>query len=100
MRKPFKIFTKPESIQPEDEATHIREENKYEKHILNLQTIEGFYDKWCNLISYYKTHEEAYEALEESYLFYFGRRKYKTYDSFRVSVQNWRKNVNNCKEAK
>lgn len=68
----------------------VREEHKYERHILALQELSGFYDKWCTMIPDYKTHEAAYESLEKMYLYYFGKRRYKNFETFAVSISKWR----------
>jgi hypothetical protein len=59
---------------------------KYEPHILRMQEFIGFYDQWCSLIGYYQTHLEAYEATERMYENYFGKRRYKNFETFKVLV--------------
>ena len=42
-----------------------------------------FVNAWFRLLPSHNTYEAAYEALEDIYLGYFGRRKYSNYESFR-----------------
>jgi hypothetical protein len=56
----------------------------YDAHILAMQEYPGFYQQWVSRLAYYPTNEAAYEATEEFYSLYFGRRKYKNYESFKV----------------
>jgi len=80
--------TKPPSKEP---GFVIRPEFKYEKHILAMQTIEGFYNEWTTRLGYYTNYEEAYEATETFFQMYFDRRRFKDYDSFRSSLRSWLK---------
>ena len=59
---------------------------RYENHILKMQDFEGFHRKFCALIGYYATHEEAYEAAERIYESHFGRHRYKNYETFKATT--------------
>lgn len=57
----------------------------YPRCILKLLTNEGFdlkFHKYCKIENNY---EDAYEKVEQLHMFYFGIRKYKNYDSYRVT---------------
>ena len=56
-----------------------------EPHQKELMTLEGFERAFVKMIGLYQTYEEAYEAVERQYLFIFGGRKYKNYESFRAA---------------
>ena len=58
----------------------------YEDHILKMQDFHGFYAKWTSLIGYYKTHEEAYDAVERIYFTHFKRTRYKNFETFKSTV--------------
>jgi len=62
---------------------------KYQNHILKMQEFIGFYDKWCSMLGYYNTNEQAYEATERIYKNYFGKRRYKNFESFKVTVSKY-----------
>jgi hypothetical protein len=47
--------------------------------------IEHFDARFIELTSEHTTYQEAYEALEEEYSKLFGIRRYKNYESFRIS---------------
>ena len=49
-----------------------------------LIDLRYFINAWFNLLPHHETYEKAYEALEDIYEDYFGRRRYSCYDSFRV----------------
>jgi hypothetical protein len=75
----------------------IKPEFRYEKHILALQKIEGFYNEWTSRFGYAKSNEEAYEMTEVFFQAYFGKRRFKNYDCFRSSVSQWLKKRNDSK---
>ena len=56
----------------------------YPPHILKLQTMEGFLSFFYDMTYHYPKHEEAYDHCESIYERYFGVRRFKEYDSFRV----------------
>ncbi len=78
----------------------IKPEYRYEKHILNLQTMQGFYDEWISRFAYSKTNEDAYESTEIFFEAYFGRRRFKNYESFASSVSQWLKKRNEIKDIR
>lgn len=49
-----------------------------------LSTADGFTNRWYALLRIYRTHAEAYEAVENEYSEIFGRRRYSCFDSFRI----------------
>ena len=59
-----------------------------------LLTIEGFSEAFQRNIKNFPTHEAAYEQVEESYFYFFGKRKYTDYESFRVTYSKWSKKKN------
>ena len=69
----------------------MSEEIVYSKEILKLLNIDGFSEKWVSLLHKYPSNKAAYEAVEEIHLKYFGKRKYKNYNTFRVMFD--RKNI-------
>lgn len=73
----------------EEDVFSVKPEFLYEKHILKLQTMQGFWDEWISRVPRSKTNEDAYEATEIFFQTYFGRRRFKNYDSFRSSVCQW-----------
>lgn len=57
----------------------------YPAYILALNTDEGFNDFFYTMCQeYVGSYELAYEATERHYMEYFGRRRYKNYDSYRT----------------
>ena len=59
---------------------------KYPEDILNLQSFEGFRDRYYGYLSDSDNYKDAYETTENEYETYYGKRKYKNYDSFRVTL--------------
>ena len=55
------------------------------EHIRKLQEIEHFAGLFWQLCADYGTYERAYEAAERIYQTYFGKRRYKNYESFRIA---------------
>ncbi len=55
-----------------------------DKDIIKLINPREFVQAWFNMLPNYPTYVAAYEALEEIYSGYFGRRKYSEYKSFEV----------------
>lgn len=60
--------------------------------ILALLSASGFERKFHKNCSFSKTYEDAYELTEKEFEFNFGKRRYSSYDSFRVTKN--RKNRN------
>ncbi len=53
--------------------------------IIQLADPKEFDLAWYRLIAQDLTHEQAYEHLEEQYRSVFKRRRYASYDSYRIS---------------
>jgi hypothetical protein len=49
-----------------------------------LLTSKGFIDAFWEMLSYYCSHELAYDAVERQYEAQFGKKKYSSFDSFRI----------------
>jgi hypothetical protein len=60
-----------------------RENSEIPDYILKLQEIKGFTENFIEVLSFYTTQEEAYEAVERIYFRYFQKRKYANFESFR-----------------
>jgi len=69
----------------------VESKSKYEKHILKLLDIHGFYEFWITRIPHTKTYEEAYESAEGFFFAHFDRRRFASYESFRVSLSRYLK---------
>ena len=61
----------------------------YSKETKDLGTPDGFINVYWDQCKKYTTYEAAYEATELLHIKYFGYRRYKGYESFRV-VKNRR----------
>ena len=59
--------------------------------ILVLLSARGFQEKFHSNCKITKTYIKAYEETEKEYESYFGKRKYSSYDSFRVVMNRKRK---------
>jgi len=55
-----------------------------DKEIRILINPREFVNAWFRMLPHYPTYNAAYEALEDIYEDYFGRRKYSSYKSFEV----------------
>jgi hypothetical protein len=88
------VVNVPEPITEVVETFTIKPEFRYDKHILALQKIEGFYAEWISRFAYSKSNEEAYESTEVFFKAYFGKRRFKNYDCFRASISQWLKKRN------
>ncbi len=62
--------------------------------IIALLTPNGFDDRFWEYAGKEKTYKVAYEKLEDEYSFYFGKRKYSDYNSFRNCRDKRIKNAN------
>ena len=59
--------------------------NRYPPEILALNNFKGFFEKYQEYYENPKlTQTKAYEKAELDHIKYFGRRKYSTYESFRM----------------
>ncbi len=52
-------------------------------NIIALLSPEGFDEKFWDKAAQTKTYKEAYEKVEEEYQFYFKKRRYSDYNSYR-----------------
>jgi hypothetical protein len=66
---------------------------KYEKHILNLQNMEGFLSMFWEMIYHFNNHEEAYDECESIFMRYFDRRRFADYESFKSSKSQYLKKL-------
>ncbi len=62
-----------------------------EPHLQRLLTTHGFICAFWEMSGEYRTQPEAYEAVEILHEQTFGKRKYKDYESFRVTMQTFLK---------
>tara|TARA_R100000655_G_scaffold106022_1_gene154836 strand:+ start:145 stop:366 length:222 start_codon:yes stop_codon:yes gene_type:complete len=62
----------------------------YPKEVLDLLSKKGFDRKWSVYCNTEKNYEDAYEKVEQLHKFYFGQRKYKNYESYRISKRKRR----------
>jgi len=53
---------------------------------LKLTDPREFRNAWHENLSNFPTYEKAYDALEEKYKKAFGKNRYASYDSFRIST--------------
>jgi len=51
--------------------------------IIQLNSKEGFISAFFEMVPSFKTHIEAYEALESEYESIFNKRRYSNFESFR-----------------
>jgi hypothetical protein len=65
---------------------------RYQPEILSMLEMPGFYARYCKMISRHETNEEAYEATERQFKSYFGKPKFKNYESFASRLSQWLKN--------
>ena len=55
-----------------------------DKEIIQLINSKAFVEAWFRMLPQYSTYVAAYEALEDIYEGYFGRRRYSSWKSFEV----------------
>lgn len=55
-----------------------------EPHLQRLLEPEGFIECFYEMLSYYQKQEDAYEAVERQHEAEFGKRKYSSFESFRI----------------
>ena len=77
------------TIEEQQEVFTVSPEHKYEQHILKLQTMQGFYDEYISRLGYTSSNAEAYETTEVFFEAYFGKRRFKNYDSFRARMSQF-----------
>jgi len=66
--------------------------------ILALLSPKGFEERFHNYCKKEKTYKIAYEKTENDFEKYFGKRRYTSYDSFRVVMQRKMKQSFNDKK--
>ena len=71
---------------------------KIKLEILALLSPAGFEKRFHKNCQVVKKYEDAYELTEQEYEEHFGKRRYSSYDSFRVTKN--RKNRNNTPRRK
>ena len=65
---------------------------RYPLEILAMLTHDGFDERYHDHCKTSKTYVEAYEKTELEFEDYFAKRKYSSYDSFRITHNNRMKN--------
>ena len=60
-----------------------------EKHILELNTVEGFITRYWEFMCVYPTCRDAYEAVERQHSGAFGKRKYNDYNTFKAVLSRF-----------
>lgn len=58
-------------------------------HLLRMMESEGFVQFYLEILPYYDTCEQAYEAAERQYENGFGRRRYSDYQTFKVILSRY-----------
>jgi hypothetical protein len=56
---------------------------------LKLNTSQGYFLRYFQLLAIYKDYQTTYEALEEEYMTVFNKNKYSSYDSFRKAKSKY-----------
>jgi hypothetical protein len=69
---------------------------KIKFEILKLLSMKGFSEKFYDYSKKTKTYREAYEKTEKIYEKNFGKRRYSSYDSFRVVMNRKMKQCSNA----
>lgn len=62
-----------------------------DKHMQKLLTVEGFIERYMEMLPDYWSGLEAYNAAEKQHEMTFGKRKYSDYDTFRVVLSRYNK---------
>jgi len=62
-----------------------------EQHYLDLLTVDGFIQRYWDLVCHYPTRIQAYEAVERQYEMAFKKRKYSDYSTFAQTLSRWNK---------
>ena len=72
-----------------------------EQSALVLLTVEGFIARYYEVLPEWGNNVSAYNAVERQYEWYFGKRKYSDYESFRITLSRFitKKNTNVKKET-
>jgi len=61
----------------------MKNTNELQDYEKALFTSDGFISEYYELMGDYQNQQKAYEALERQFFRIFGRRKYKSFESFR-----------------
>ena len=64
---------------------------RYQPDILSMLTMDGFYDRYCHLIGFSATNEEAFESANRQFKSYFGVDRYKNYETFASALSRYLK---------
>lgn len=67
---------------------------KLEPQYARLTKIEGFTQAFWEFCCDFKKQEEAYDAVERQYIYTFGHRRYKNFNSFRRCRDSYIKKKN------
>ena len=65
--------------------------NKIEPYFLQLLEVDGFMDRFHDVLQYCDTNEQAYDLIEKQHQEAFGKRKYADYDVFRSAKSQYLK---------
>lgn len=60
-----------------------------EPHLTQLLTVEGFISRYWELLCFYPSCREAYDAVERQYIGAFGKRKYNDYNTFKAVLSRF-----------
>lgn len=58
---------------------------------LKLNTSQGYFLRYFQLLAIYKDYQDTYEALEVEYMTVFNKPKYSSYESFRNAKSKYQK---------
>jgi len=58
---------------------------------LKLNTKQGYFLRYFQLLAVHKDYQDTYDALEDEYMTVFQKQKYSSYDSFRVAKSIYQK---------
>ena len=65
---------------------------RYQPEILAMLEMDGFHNRYCKMIARTKSNEEAYNTTERQFFSYFGKNRFKNYETFSASLSRWLKN--------
>jgi hypothetical protein len=58
---------------------------------LKLNTSQGYFLRYFQLLAVYKDYQTTYEALEDEYMTVFNKNKYSSYESFKNAKSKFQK---------
>lgn len=64
---------------------------KLEQHEIRLSSVEGFIERYLDLLTFFGKAEDAYNAAERQHFGIYGRRKYNDYSTFKSVLSRWSK---------